>query len=319
LNGLYATLFIGLFYFFFASYFCPHGALLPEITSDSGERVSISILTAIFGMLSAAIIGIGSGVLVDRFGFRVTGLVLGLLAAPFLCAPVAVIREKPRGEADEITFSFREAVIQTIHNRPFMIFAISSVFALLAQNTIVGALPYFVAVVLGGSESQMGFLMGGSLAVALASFPLMTRLAAKWGKGRVLEVSMLAGAVILASLFLVGRLDLPIPPLHQTIILIGLSGLSFAPLMVLPTAILADAIDYEYETSGKRRSAMYLGFQGILQKATMAFAPLVVSTLFTVFGYSAERPLGVRLVGPVTALLLLGAWWVFRGYPLKDR
>jgi len=318
-NGVYAALVIGLFYFCYTLYYCPHEALLPEITGHGGERVSLSVLAAIFSVVATAFVGVASGVLVERFGFRATGWILGLLALPFLYGPVLAIREKPRGQAEDIDFTFREAVAATIRNRPFMLFEISTVFTLLAQNVMVGAMPYIITVVVGGTESQMGLLMGGSLAVALASFPLSMKLAAKYGKARVYRASLFAGGLILTSLFFIGRLDIPFTPLRQTMFIVALSGLAFAPSMSLPRAILADTIDYEYELTGKRRSAMYIGIQGVLQKSAMAVAPAVLSVVFTVFGYSQAHPLGVYLVGPVGGFLFLAAWFVFSGYELADR
>lgn len=318
-NGVYAAALISVFYFCFAVYFCPHGALLPEITNHDRERVSISVLTAVAMLAGTAFVGVSSGILVDRFGFRVTGLVIGLLALPFLLGPLVAIREKPRGEAEEVEVSFREAVLLTLRNRAFVLFEASTVCALLTQSILMGAMPYFITVVVGGTESQMGYLLGGSLAVAMVTFPLVTKLAERWGKASVYQASLLYGAAILASLFFIGRFDLPVSPLGQTMIIVALSGLGFAPTLALPAAILADTIDYEYETTGTRRSAMYLGMQGILQKSAMALGPVIVSSLFSFFGYSSARPLGVYLVGPTGGVLLLLGWLAFRGYPLKDR
>lgn len=318
LNGLYAAAVLALFYFCYSSYFCPHGALLPEITGSSEERVSISMMTAVAGVMGIAFVGVASGMLVENLGFRATGLVLGLMAAAFLYGPIAAIREKPRGEADEIPFSFKEAVLFTFRNRAFVLFVASTVFALLAQNILMAAMPYLITVVVGGTESQMGYLLGGSLLVSLVSFPFVAKLAAQWGKARVYRISLLLGAILLSSLFLIGRFDLPISPLGQTVILVGLSGLGFAPALALPPAILADTIDYEYRTTGLRRSAMYMGIQGTLQKSSMALAPAVVSTVFRVFGYSQAHPLGVYLIGPVGGFLLFAAWLVFAGYSLEE-
>ncbi len=318
LNGLYAAVVLALFYFCYSSYFCPHGALLPEITGNSEERVSISMMTAIAGLVGIAFVGVASGVLVEKLGFRATGLVLGLLSAAFLYGPIAAIREKPRGGADEIPFNFKEAVLFTFRNRAFVVFVASTVFALLAQNVLMTAMPYFITVVVGGTESQMGYLLGGSLLVSLVSFPVVAKLAAEWGKARVYRISLLLGAILLSCLFLIGRLDIPISPLGQTVILVALSGLGFAPSLALPPAILADTIDYEYRATGLRRSAMYMGIQGILQKSSMALAPAIVSTLFRVFGYSQAHPLGVYLIGPAGGFFLFAGWLVFSGYSLKE-
>ncbi|MCL6580328.1 MAG: MFS transporter [Firmicutes bacterium] len=317
-NGVYAALVLALFYFCYSSYFCPHGALLPEVTDSEEERIYISMMTAVAGLLGIALVGVASGVLVERYGFRVTGLVIGLASAASFLGPLVAIREKPRGEADEVPFAFREAVVLTLRNRPFVLFELSTIFALLAQNVLMLAMPYFITVVVGGTESQMGYLLGGSLLVSLLSFPMVARLAAEWGKARVYRFSLLLGAILLSALFLVGRFDLPISRLGQTVVLVALSGLGFAPSLALPPAILADTIDHDYHLTGKRRSAMYMGIQGIMQKSSLALAPAIVSALFRVYGYSPSDPTGVYLAGPVGGLLLLLGWFLFAGYPLEE-
>ena len=317
-NGLYVAVVLALFYFCYSSYFCPHGALLPEITASDEERVSISMMTAVAGLLGLAFVGVASGALVERYGFEVTGLVIALATAASLYGPILAIHEKPRGEAEEVSFDFREAVILTLRNRAFVLFELSTIFALLAQNVLMLAMPYFITVVVGGTEGQMGYLLGGSLLVALLSFPLVARLAARWGKARVYRVSLLLGAILLSSLFLIGRLDLPVSRLGQTVVLVALSGLGFSPTLALPPAILADTVDHDYRLTGKRRSAIYMGIQGIMQKSFMALGPVIVSVLFRVYGYSPSDPTGVYLMGPVGGLLLLLGWLFFTGYPLED-
>jgi Na+/melibiose symporter-like transporter len=69
--------------------------------------------------------------------------------------------------------------------------------------------------------------------------------------------------------------------------------------------------------TGMRREAVYFGSQNFVEKIATSFAPLVVA-LILLLGNTADDPLGVRLVGPVAALLLLVGLWIFRGYDLDD-
>ncbi len=320
LNGIYAAAVLGVFHFLYTTYFCPHGALLPEITSGSRERVGTSVLLAVCTLVGAVLVGVLSGYLVTGLGFKITGVLLVAVAVPFLLGPLFSVRERLSGSpGGSAAFSFREAVAGTLRNRLFLTYMATTVFALLAQNMLMGSLPYFVTVVMRGTESQIGYLMGGSLAAAAVTFPLVSRLTERWGKARVFAGSLLGGAVILGSLFLVGRLDLPISPLGQMGFIVALSGFAFAPAMSLPSAILADIIDREYEATGRRRSATYWGVQGIFGKAAIGLGPVMLSLLFSLFGYSTERPLGIYLVGPVGGLLLLSGWLVFRRYAAEDR
>ena len=62
--------------------------------------------------------------------------------------------------------SFGRAFAATLRNRSFVVYLTATVLALLAQNMLMGALPYFVTVVMGGAKTEVGYLMAESLAVA---------------------------------------------------------------------------------------------------------------------------------------------------------
>ena len=59
------------------------------------------------------------------------------------------------------------------------------------------------------------------------------------------------------------------------------------------------------------------GAQNFVEKTTSALAPLLLGALLAL-GHSAADPLGVRLVGPLAALLVLVAFVSFRRYDLPD-
>lgn len=58
----------------------PYAALQPEIARTSKERVSLAAFSVYFGIGGAAIGLVGSGLLVDRFGFPVMAAALAGLA-----------------------------------------------------------------------------------------------------------------------------------------------------------------------------------------------------------------------------------------------
>lgn len=65
----------------------PYESLLPKIARDVPERVSLSGFKVYSGIAGAALCLIGSGVLVDQFGFQVMAIVMAILA--IVGSPVA--------------------------------------------------------------------------------------------------------------------------------------------------------------------------------------------------------------------------------------
>jgi len=56
--------------------------------------------------------------------------------------------------------------------------------------------------------------------------------------------------------------------------------------------------------------------QGLMTKVSFGVGPLIATQLFTIFGNTADHPLGILLCGPAAGLLGLAGWVAFRRYPL---
>ena len=94
-------------------------------------------------------------------------------------------------------------------------------------------------------------------------------------------------------------------------------GLPIAGNYLFPAPLTADIIDYDELKTGLRREATYYGAQNFVEKTTTALTPLILGALWTL-GRTSDDPLGIRLVGPTAALLVLLGWLAFRKYDLPD-
>src|SRR5262249_32288278 len=84
-----------------------------------------------------------------------------------------------------------------------------------------------------------------------------------------------------------------------------------------PVPLTADVIDDDSATTRLRREATYLGTSSFAQRAATAVAPLLV-VLFRFLGDTRGHTLGVRLVGPLAGVVLVGAYVFFRAYDLRE-
>jgi Na+/melibiose symporter-like transporter len=79
--------------------------------------------------------------------------------------------------------------------------------------------------------------------------------------------------------------------------------------------MIADLSDYRLPDGSKPGEAIYYGLQGLVQKAAIGVVTAAGGILFDLFGNSPERPLGIRLTGPIGALFAIVAVVVMLRYP----
>ncbi len=314
-NFLYLALVLSAFFFFFTVVVAPYLALLPEIARGVRQRVNLAAWQAFFNIIGLAIAMVGSALLVERFGFFTMGLVIGLVALISYWIPALTVAER-RPEGRTTGIGFWQSIVLTLRNRPFIFYILSQICFWFGFNMVMITAAYFVTVVMGLGEGQVGLTLGLTMLVAMISFPLITLLARKKGTKSAMLFTTALFVVILAALASFGRWPLPISPALQGFILFGAAGVPLAGLFVLPNAIVAELTDYDQAITGQRREAIYYGMQGLAVKAAMGLSSLGVSLLLNTFGYSQSRPLGILLSGPVAAFFTLVGFVIFLAYPL---
>jgi GPH family glycoside/pentoside/hexuronide:cation symporter len=296
----------------------PHDAALAEIARTPEERVRVSSYKVAFGLAGAAVGLVGSGALAGAAGFPAMGAAFGVLAGLSILLSAIGLRRLPGG-GTAAGLPALEALRLTATNRHFLIFVGSTLLFYLGLNLLTQVIPYYVTVVLGGTEQQVSLFTVLFSAVALAGVPLVNRLARRGTKAGTYRLAMGALALLLPGLALVGLLPGP-SPLAQGLFYVALLGLPMAALFVLPNPILADVVDEDETRTGMRREGIYFAAAGTLNKLGFALSTVIFGLLLQGFGFSAAQPLGVRLVGPVAGLgMLLGLLIFARGYRLPDR
>jgi Na+/melibiose symporter-like transporter len=186
----------------------------------------------------------------------------------------------------------------------------------MASTFVVETMPYIVTEVCRLSEAYTIYFYVPAVLVSLACFPLITRLANRYGKSRVYRLSLLGGALILPGLFLIGKW-IPLPLAAQGIGWTILEATVFSGTLVLPYAIAAEITDLDAQQTGQHREGSFYAIWGLLDQLASGLA-LAILPLILLLGRSASDPhgpLGVRLLGFVGGALMLVAFIVFQRYP----
>lgn len=317
LNAVYFFLVLELFYLAATVVLGPWEAILPEVARTPADRVSVSSWKVVAGTLGTALALVGTPFLVERFGFVAMAAVVVAVFWLTIWASLLGARSHMRYEHDPAEITFLGAAKATLTNRPFLAFSAGLVFFYLGFNLLIQVMPYFVRVVMGEGDERVSWFTGGLLAIVLLSLPLVAWAAARFGKKRTYAAGMLALVLYVPFWYFIGYIP-GIPPMAQGLVYVALAGVPFAALHVFPNALMADVIDYDALRTGHRREAIYYGMQETLKKLAFALSTAVFALVLDL-GFTADNPLGIRLMGPVAAVAVLIGFVLFAwGYRLPD-
>lgn len=317
INALYFALILGAFFFFYTIVVAPYLSLLPEIAKSKDERINLVTYQAYFLVLGLLIAFLGSGILIQKFGFKIMGIIMGITALISFYISIAFIKETPHSKAKEIDLSFTQCLIYSFKNKPFLYYLCCIGFFWLGFNIALISMPYMVVVIMKSTEEWVGYSSGILLLVSVLFFPLVNFLARKYGKRIVFLGAIFLLSIILPLVLLIGKIPLA-TPFYQGLFYAAIIGIPVAGLLLLPYAILADVIDYDEKRTGLRREAMYMGVQGLITKGAIAFASVIATQILSRFGNTFDKPFGIYLCGPVGSLLTLIGFIIFLRYPFRE-
>ena len=318
LNVAFLSVVLTTYYAFFSVYVAPYLALLPEIAPEKSLNVRLSTTMAAFALVGGLIAINGGGAMIGALGeadadqrqrsIQITVVVLTAVAFVLLVVPVVFLPERllVAPAADGAAHAgLVESLKRTFSDRAFLPYVIGTTLFAFGFNIVRSALPYFVTVLMRqDSKSPAPIAVFG---VAALAFPVVGVLAARNGKRPV----MIAGSLILAA-SLAGFWF--VDDALTGAVFLATSGLGVSVFLAVPNSILSDVCNANAKRTGERREAMFFGAQGFLQKINLGVSTGVLGWLLD-HGRSVDDPFGVRLAGPVAAVVLVGAAVAYALYP----
>lgn len=303
INAVYLGITASAFFFAFTVVVCPYLAMLPEITPDPAERVSLGAWQGGFNVLGTVGGMALTGYLVHSYGYRTMALVWAPVI--LLCAWAPLLVPTPVAAEEPSALPLRRAVASTFSNPWFPPYVISQLLFWLALSIVLMAglqLPVARARV---DEAVAGLPLAAALLVAGLLFPVMRTLAERVSKRRLLMGAMVWLGLMMVPLIFAGLLPLPLTAFQQMFLVMALAGPSVAALFALPNPMVGDIVDHDEELTGQRREAIYFGVQGLLVKAGTGVGAGIAVLLLGLFGNDATRQ-GGFIACPLVAMVL--AW-----------
>lgn len=309
-NLAYLTAVLGAYSVVFSLNQVPYMALLPEIAEADTHRVRVSAWTS--GMLLAGmVVGGLASPLIEHLGYAPTALAYAVFSLPLLYLPLLYLRERPERQiAAEARLSWRESFAFLAKNKPFVVMTLAGFCFWAIPTLILAILPFVVTEVcaLDAGDAWMFYL--GALLPAALCYPLVTRLAASWGKKPLFAASLALSAVVLPGLTMVDR------P-WQGLVWIALQAVAMSPVAMLPPVFGAEIVDQDEALTHQRREGAYYSAWAFLDQVVKGAVELLLPLLL-LLGRSradAHGPLGVRLAAVLGGVLLFVGFLAFRRYP----
>ncbi|MDQ8181001.1 MFS transporter [Pelagicoccus sp. SDUM812005] len=324
-----------MFFTAFTVYGVPYLTLGYELSSDTSERLRIqtyrAMCTKIINFIAPWIFVIAQLDFFDSTisGFRAVGLIIGGLF--ILLAIPAVLNTRERFEkraAQQQKVKLVKAVKLTLANRPFRCL-VSIVVGMLIGTSMVNILGIYVNsyhVFPGDTEQGAKYhaLAMTLYGVAgLVAVPIVSKIANRVGKLKVLQWCLLIGIVASASKFFSYT---PHAPWLQFVTMLALSP-AFSGFWVLIDPMKADTADYDELSTGMRREGMYAAVANWIEKVALTGTLLVSNSMLDITGFDVSKGadqgdgaiLSIRLCySLIPAALLTIAYIIARKYPLTD-
>lgn len=320
----------------------PYGSMASAVSSDPGDRQSLSTFRTMGGMLAGMVIGILLPILAydkveladGTFKETLNGPKVTLAAGVFsilailcylLCYKLVTerVRVEPTGEKGP---SVGQMLKSAFTNRALISIIVASIVMLLAQLTMQNMAAYIYPDYYNNATAQSAstmLMMVGMILAAIFAKPL----AKKFGKAEISVVSNLFAAAVMLLIWVIRPESVWVYCGLQMLCWLGLGVFS-----MVSWALITDVIDYSEIKNGVREDGSVYAMYSFARKLGQALAAGLSGWLLTAIGYNSEAAseglkqtenvlsgiFNISTLVPALGFLLLGlVLWFW--YPLHKK
>lgn len=275
----------------------PYGSMASVITSDAGERASLSTFRSLGASLAGLVIGVLVPLIVyetDAAGnqivlparFTLTAVIFGALSIVCyvlcytLCTERVSFTKKKEAQREGVGVLLKNLS----KNRPLL-------------AVVCSALVLLLATMLGQTMNNYLFLdyFRNAKAVAVLNLisiggmfllaPFISKITTGFGKKEAGALGMLASGIIF---FLIFFLRIKSIPAFMLLLFLGMLGTGF--FNMITWAFITDIIDYQEVITGKREDGTVYAVYSFARKLGQALAGGIGGFALTAIGYVSEAP-----------------------------
>ncbi|MFH7281190.1 glycoside-pentoside-hexuronide (GPH):cation symporter [Weissella confusa] len=297
----------------------PVTSILPALTSNPQERVTLSTIRQFFGNMGAAIflpltlpaVGIIAGIFdkgakdpsTSATGWFIWAVILGIITAACLLVAFAGTRERVVTKDSNRSIPMRESVKALKGNYPWVIIIFINFIYWGGFAVRSSSLPYYFKYVL--HNEALGSLVLAGTVITLASTAMVPFVARRLGKRNTMLLGMVGTALSQLVLYLADIMNGNVAIILTGIVLYFISyGLTGALIAVM----LSDAVDFGEWKNGVRAEGFVTSFSSFSAKLGMVLAAVLAAG-----GYAASAD-GTQTASALDAIRMGFIWIPFIGY-----
>jgi GPH family glycoside/pentoside/hexuronide:cation symporter len=303
----------------------PYSSLTPELTDDYHERSTLNgyrFGCAVFGTIAgaAAVLPLTGLFSTERLGWSMTGLILGAVMALVTLLTFFGTKEKPHTKADLPTQGFFSTYKDVFLNRPYVRLLLTYALHLMGLTFLQSILAYYTEYVYRRPDITPLAMMI-LLVTAMVFIPVSVLVSKKIGKKRTYQICFLIISSACMVIFFLGQAFGP----NFFLIFMVYAGIGVGFSYVAPFAMVPDTIEFDAVNSKDRKEGAYYGMWTFVSKLGTSLSVFVSGFILSAGGYAANQVQGesaIRaikfIIGPIPALVLLGAMVLINGYTLDE-
>jgi sugar (glycoside-pentoside-hexuronide) transporter len=303
----------------------PYASMVPEMSDDYNERISITSFRMFFASIGALLAGALALPLVQAGGggvggFRFMGFVFGVGIVIFCLACFFGTKRAPSLPPKKEMPPMKEQVKIAAKNYPFVMLMTSYFLQALAIGVMMAGFVYYVKYAMDLPETAMNTAFPIFLVTGILFIPVWLQIGRRLGKIKSYYIGLALFTIMMGSLFFTSS-----SLLWLFYVQVFLAGIGFSSFQLFPFSMLPDTIEYDQMQSGLRREGVFSGMWSAGQKIAYSVGPPIVGFALALSGFVLEGPqpeslnIGVRVIFCLfPAAMILLSFLPFSKYTLTE-
>ena len=282
----------------------PIWAISAVVSKDPIEKNNMVTLGKIGGTIGAAIVTVGSIIIINSFGgerlasaYTKTALIIVVVSVSMIVITGFTLKE--RIFPDKEVISMRKNIRTITQNKPLMMLMISLLIVNLINGIRQSAQMYFVVYVWGDSSqlTNVGISLILGMVVGMAVSP---KIIEKAEKKKVFIVACILGSIFSAIPFFVGGGNIIF-----SLIFLGISFAFTGMTTIVSASMLIDAVDYSEWKLGFRGEGLVFSMNTFLTKLSSTIAKTILGIGLIVMNYTEGQAVTPITVAGFSAMMYI--------------
>ncbi len=303
----------------------PYASMVPEMSDDYNERLSITSFRMFLASVGALLAGALAMLLVEAggggaAGFQVMGAIfgIGIVISCLIC--FLGTKKAPSLPPKKEMPPVKEQIKIAARNYPFVMLMTSYFLQALAIGVMMAGFIYYIKYAMDLPETAMNVAFPIFLITGILFIPVWLAVGKRLGKIKSYFIGLAIFTVMMGSLFFTSS-----SLLWLFYVQVFLAGIGFSSFQLFPFSMLPDTIEYDQMQSGLRREGVFSGMWSAGQKIAYSVGPPIVGFALALSGFVPEGPqpeslnIGVRAIFCLfPAAVILLSFLPFRKYTLTE-